>query len=164
MVYDGTNLQVFGASETSGVSLISSASFSAGALNLGNSWSLFLGNRLARDRAFSGQLDDVRFYVGAASSSFLAGIRQQALTAPATSDSQAVAPGITATPSIDGSELLLRITAVQSRRYILEAASDLGANATWTPVSTNIGADSVLTNTVPVDPREPARFFRYQVQ
>jgi hypothetical protein len=62
LTYDGATLNFYGGSETNAVSLQSSAAFAAGPVTLTNAWTLMLGNRLALDRAFAGQMDAVRFY------------------------------------------------------------------------------------------------------
>jgi hypothetical protein len=45
---------------------------------MGSAASLFLGNRLARDRAFAGWVDDFRLYTGAGDLSFVESVRQSA--------------------------------------------------------------------------------------
>jgi hypothetical protein len=85
LTYDGTTLNFYGGAETNSVALASSTSFPAGTVNLGNSWTLFLGNRLnggsgsPQNRAFQGRLDDVRFYIGAASLAYLENVRASAI-------------------------------------------------------------------------------------
>jgi hypothetical protein len=88
LTYDGATLSFYGGSETNSVSLLSSTNFPAGPINLGNSWTLFLGNRLnggagsPQNRAFQGMLDDVRFYTGAAALAYLENVRASAIRPP----------------------------------------------------------------------------------
>ena len=79
LTYDGSTLNFYGGSETNPVALQSSTPFAAGPVTLTGAWTLMLGNRLARDRAFSGQLDAVRFYAGACSLPTVESIRSAAV-------------------------------------------------------------------------------------
>lgn len=151
LTYDGTFLNFFGGSETNPVSLLSSEAFPAGVINLSNSWTLFLGNRNARDRAFQGRMDDVRFYVGAVSTADVELVRQAALSPPA--------PQIKV--RVQGSLLLLSSSTIGGVHYILQTAPSLGSPSIWTSMCSNLGALGFITNTVPLNQGEPSRFFRY---
>jgi len=151
LTYDGTFLNFYGGSETNPVSLLSSEAFPAGVINLSNSWTLFLGNRNARDRAFQGRMDDVRFYVGAVSTADVELVRQAALSPPA--------PQIKV--RVQGSLLLLSSSTIGGAHYILQTAPSLGSPSIWTSMCTNLGALGFITNTVPLNQGEPSRFFRY---
>lgn len=152
LTYDGATLNLYGGSESNVVSLASTTGFVAGAVPIGNSWTLMLGNRLARDRAFRGWLDDVRFFQEAAPLEYLETIRQQAMP-PAQINAQA-----------GGDQMQLRVNTRSGLKYILESTSDLAAAGTWTPVSTNLGTGGFITNTVPSASPALRNFFRYRIQ
>jgi hypothetical protein len=59
--------------------LISITAIAGQTVPLDSAASLFLGNRLARDRDFAGWIDDFRFYTGAGDSSFVESVRQAAV-------------------------------------------------------------------------------------
>ncbi|MGN6644201.1 MAG: LamG domain-containing protein, partial [Verrucomicrobiota bacterium] len=82
LVYSGTTLKFYGGSEAAPVALRSSVSFAAGDLNLSAAWSVLLGNRLDRIRAFQGLMDEVRLYVGAGDSNFLESVRVASMLQP----------------------------------------------------------------------------------
>jgi unsaturated rhamnogalacturonyl hydrolase len=152
LTYDGVTLNYYVGAETNSAALISAASFPAGTLPLGASWSLFLGNRLSRDRAFRGWLDDVRFYEHAAPLEFLETVRRAALAEPV----------IAATPA--GTNLMLRLQTKAGSSYVLESATNLAPPVVWAPTMTNLGAGGWLTNTLPLPPSTPKQFFRYSIQ
>ena len=80
MTFDGTNVTIYAGSETNLVSSQATNSASSGqTVNLGSSFNFFLGNRNAKDRVFQGSMADVRFYIGAASASFLESVRAAAI-------------------------------------------------------------------------------------
>ena len=151
LTYDGSTLNFYGGSETNPVSLQSSSAFPAGPVVLTNAWTLMLGNRLALDRAFSGQLDAVRFYAGACSLPALESIRSAAVAASAVSVNQS------------GNNLVLKVNTHTNALYILESTPSLSP-PNWTPVLTNTGLGSVITNNLPFNSGEAQQFFRYQIQ
>jgi len=63
-----------------------------------------------------------------------------------------------------GGNLSLQVATESGRTYVLESATSLFPTPAWTPVSTNPGTGGNMTNTVPVSPGTPQRFFRYQVR
>jgi len=152
LTYDGITLNLYGGSESNSVTLMSAAGFPAGTLPTGGSWTLFLGNRLNRDRAFRGWLDDVRFYDNAAPAALLEAIRREAIPEPVI------------TPSASGSDLLLEMQTRTGATYILETIAGLTPPAGWLPIATNFGDGGLLTNVAPLNLNEPARFFRYRIQ
>jgi hypothetical protein len=152
LTYDGATLKFYGGAETGSVDLVSSASFPAGELPVGATWSLFLGNRLSQDRAFQGWLDDVRFYQEAAPSNYLESIRQSAVADPVI------------VPTVLGTNLLIQTQTRAGKAYVLEAAFDLTPPATWLPTATNLGNGGRLTNLVPLNPAMAQRFYRYSLQ
>ena len=159
MTYDGTTLNFYGGSETNAVALLSSTSLAAGNVNLGNSWTLFLGNNITgangpRSRAFRGQLDDVRFYLGVASVNYLESVRAAA-TAP---------PAIVSTMTQGNSNIVFRTNTRLGTSYILQSAPDLTAPVVWTSVVTNAGTGGPLTNSLPQNSPAPKQFFRYLLQ
>ena len=157
LTYDGTNLNCYGGSETNVTTLISSASFPAGTIVLSNAWSLFLGNRLTQDRAFQGLMDDVRFYTGGvATPGFIENVRQAALAPPAALITSRVISG--------GTSMVLQAATVEGANYVLETTTSLTPPVVWTPLSTNAGTGSKITNTVPVSKSNPQQFFRYVAQ
>ena len=80
MTFDGTNVNIYAGSETNFLSYQASSTLSSGqTVNLGSSFSLFLGNRGAATRVFQGSMADVRFYTGAASSNYLEAVREAAI-------------------------------------------------------------------------------------
>jgi len=151
LTYDGSTLNFYGGSETNPVSVQSSAAFSAGPVNLANAWTLMIGNRLALDRAFSGQLDAVRFYNGACPLPALETIRSGAVTIPAILASQ------------NGGNLVFTMNTHTNALYILQSTPSLAPPA-WTPILTNAGLGGVITNSVPVAATTPQQFFRYEIQ
>lgn len=47
---------------------------------------------------------------------------------------------------------------------VLLTSTDMGPNATWTPVTTNVfGQDGCSTNNMPINPNEPKRFYRLSI-
>jgi len=151
LTYDGSTLNFYGGSETNPVSLQSSTAFSAGPVTLTNAWTLMLGNRLAFDRAFSGQLDAVRFYAGDCSLPALDSIRATAVAAPAISVIQ------------NGNQLVFKVNTHTNALYILQSTPSLSP-PNWTPVLTNTGLGSVITTNLPFTSGVPQQFFRYQVR
>lgn len=151
LTYDGSTLNFYGGSETNPVSLQSSTSLSAGPVNLINTWTLMLGNRWSLDRAFSGQLDAVRFYAGACSLSELEAIRSSAVALPVISASE------------NSGNLVFKTNTRTNALYILQATPSL-TPPDWTPVLTNAGVGSVITNSLPFDITAPQHFFRYEIQ
>lgn len=151
LTYDGATISFFGGSETNPVALLSSASLPAGTLPTGGNWSLFVGNRLARDRAFRGWLDDVRLYNSAVPLASLEPIRREALAEPIISS------------RVAGSNVVLRLQTRASLSYILEATTNLAPPAAWSSVATNLGDGGVLTNMAPVNPGGQNGFYRYRI-
>ena len=152
LTYDGAALNLYSGSETNSVALVSSANLALGGVPLGNSWTLFLGNRIApQDRAFRGWLDDVRFYLEAAPLDYLESVRREAMP-PARIDA-----------ARNGPEMLLRVNTRAGLTYVLEAAPSLAAPASWTPVFTNPGTGGIITNSFPMTPAARS-FFRYRIQ
>jgi beta-galactosidase len=79
MVYDGTNVSLYEGSDIASAALISKTSAPGQVVPLTTSAaSLFIANRLARDRDFAGWIDDFRFYTGAGDLSFVESVRQAA--------------------------------------------------------------------------------------
>jgi hypothetical protein len=71
-------------------------------------------------------------------------------------------PPITIVPV--GTNLLLQVSTVLGATYVLESTPSVSPTVVWTPLSTNLGTGGPLTNTVPMEPGTPQRFFRYQVR
>jgi len=82
ITYNGTNLNLYAGSQSSAVALVTTVAVPGVVINLGNSGSIFLGNRGDRLRAFDGMIDDTRFYLGAADATFLEAVRQSVLPDP----------------------------------------------------------------------------------
>jgi hypothetical protein len=78
MAYDGSNVTLYEGTDLTPATLISTTATAGQTIPLGSAASLFLGNRLARDRDFAGWIDDFRFYTGAGDLSFVESIRQSA--------------------------------------------------------------------------------------
>jgi unsaturated rhamnogalacturonyl hydrolase len=152
LTYDGMTLKCYSGSETNAVALMSSASFAAGTLPVGNNWTLFVGNRIARDRAFRGWLDDVRFYDSPAPLTQLDTIRRTAIA-----DSILSA-------KVAGSNLVLCLQTKMGKSYILETSTNLTAQPIWTAVATNSGDGGLMTNATPMNPGVPGSFYRYRIQ
>jgi hypothetical protein len=151
LTYDVATLKFYGGSETNPVSLQSSAPFAAGTVTLANAWTLMLGNRLALDRAFAGQMDAVRFYSDALPLSAIESIRAAAVALPAIAARQS------------GSNLVLTLHTRTNALYILQSTTNLALPA-WTPVFTNAGLGTVISNSVPINPAAPQQFYRYQIR
>jgi len=82
VTYDGTNYTAYRGTESNAVKQVGTAAFSNAVVNFGAympAFSLFLGNNNARAATFLGQMDDVRFYSGAAGSNCLEDVRWAAL-------------------------------------------------------------------------------------
>ena len=82
MVYDGSIISLYEGTDLTPATLISTTAAAGQTVPLGSNASLDIGNRLNRDRGFSGWIDDFRFYAGAGDISFVEGVRQSA-TGPA---------------------------------------------------------------------------------
>ncbi len=68
-------------------------------------------------------------------------------------------------PALAGTNLVFSTdNTLLGRNYVLLSSPSLQPPVTWTPVSTNAGTGSPITNQVPVNPVLPQQFFRYQVQ
>ncbi len=78
MVYDQTNVTLYEGTDLTPATLNSTTAAAGQTVPLGSAASLFLGNRLARDRCFAGWIDDFRFYTGAGDLSFVESVRQSA--------------------------------------------------------------------------------------
>jgi beta-galactosidase len=79
IVYDGTNVSLYEGSDIASATLISKTSAPGQVVPLtSGAASLFIANRLARDRDFAGWLDDFRFYTGTGDLSFVESVRQAA--------------------------------------------------------------------------------------
>jgi fibronectin type 3 domain-containing protein len=80
MVYDGSNVTLYeGTDKTPAVALSTNATAGQIVPLPTTSASLFLGNRLARDRDFAGWIDDFRFYTGTGgTAAFVESVRQAA--------------------------------------------------------------------------------------
>jgi beta-galactosidase len=78
MAYDGTNVTLYEGTDLTPATLISTTGAAGQTVPLGSTASLFIGNRLARDRCFAGWIDDFRFYTGAGDISFVESVRQTA--------------------------------------------------------------------------------------
>jgi hypothetical protein len=76
MTYDQTNVMIYEGTDQTPATLISATAAAGQTVPLGGTASLFLGNRLARDRCFAGWIDDFRFYTGAGDLSFVESVRQ----------------------------------------------------------------------------------------
>lgn len=152
LTYDGASLKFYGGSESNTVALLSSTPFAAGSVNLGNLGTLMLGNRLSQDRAFRGWLDDVRFYQEAAPLNYLEAIRHSA----------GADPGIL--PTLMGTNLLLQTQTRAGKLYVLESTFDLTPPVVWSSTATNLGDGGWLSNSVPLNPAIPQRFYRYLLQ
>jgi beta-galactosidase len=80
MVYDGTNVTLYEGTELASATLVSTTVAAGQTVPLSSSTaSLFIGNRLARDRDFAGWIDDFRFYTGGGDASFVESVRQAAV-------------------------------------------------------------------------------------
>lgn len=152
LAYDGASLNLYAGSETNSATLMSSAPLAAGSVVLSNSWSLFLGNRLNRDRGFRGQLDDARLYSGAGDANFIEAIRQ------------AAAPPARVAGALAADRLTLRVNTRPAGTYVLEATPDLTPPATWNSLSTNAGTGATLTNILIPDHTLPAQYYRYELR
>jgi hypothetical protein len=151
LTYDVATLKFYGGSETNPASLQSSTPFAAGPVTLANAWTLMLGNRLALDRAFNGQIDNVRFYSAALQLTELESIRVAAVALPAIAIRQS------------GTNFIFTLNTRTNALYILQSTTNLTLPA-WTPVSTNIGLGRIISNSVPINPAVPQQFFRYQIR
>jgi hypothetical protein len=78
MVYDGSNVTLYEGTDLTPATLVSTTATAGQTVPLGSAASLFLGNRLDRDRDFAGWIDDFRFYTGAGDLSFVESVRQAA--------------------------------------------------------------------------------------
>jgi beta-galactosidase len=76
MVHDGTNVTLYEGTDLASAALVSTTGVSGQTVPLSSTASLFIGNRLARDRDFAGWIDDFRFYTGGGDASFVESVRQ----------------------------------------------------------------------------------------
>ena len=79
MAYDGANVRLYEGTDVTPATLISTTSAPNQTVPLATAASLFIGNRLARDRDFAGWIDDFRVYIGAGDLSFVESVRQAAV-------------------------------------------------------------------------------------
>ncbi len=161
LAYDGTLLNFYGGSYSNSVALMSSASLPAGNINLGNSWTVMIGNNISgsagrQSRAFQGWIDDVRFYTGAASLNYLEGVRQA--LAPAIPTASVIGTGMS------NGNLMVTFNGGVGVTYILQSATNLTPPVTWTPIATNVGAGNSITNLVPFSAGKPRQFLRFLAQ
>ena len=151
LTYDGAILNLYGGSETNPVALKSSTSFSAGVVNLTGAWTLMLGNNLAQNRAFSGQMDAVSFYDGSCDLPTLEKLRSYAIALPVIHASRSE------------NALVLALNTRTNAFYILQSTPTLSPPS-WVNIATNPGIGTTVTNILPVNPAVPGQFFRYQIQ
>jgi len=152
MTYDGMTLRLYGGSETNEAALMSSTGFAAGPLPIGSNWTMFIGNRLARDRAFRGWLDDVRFYENAAPLNLLESIRHEGIAESIISC------------SVFGTDLVLRMKTKVGGSYVLQTTANLTPPVMWSTIATNLGDGDILTNSVMMHPGAAVRFYRYVIE
>ena len=142
--YDGTTIRVYSANETNPVVSGGSVANGGGNVNIGSSFSLWIGNRLSnRQRGFPAYFDDVRFYTGAADAGFLESVRLEAVTPP---DPYAGGTIISpATTVYAGTQVTLSAAAHSTNPIIAYQWQTDGGMGTWTdlPGST--------TNTYAID-------------
>ena len=80
-----------------------------------------------------------------------------------------VAGGIASSPTILGpyidgfGNLVIRTVTQSGYNYLLLSTTNLTLPITWITNSTTAGTGATITNTVPVNPAQPTKFFRYQV-
>ena len=158
LVYDGSLLNFYGGSYSNSVALMSTASLPAGTINLGNSWTVMIGNDINGSsgrqlRAFQGLIDDARFYTGAASLNYLEGVRQA--LAPAVPAASVIGTGMS------GNNLMVQYSGGVGVTYVLLSATNLTPPITWTPIATNIGSGSTITNLIPISATQPRQFLRF---
>ncbi|MGH7953534.1 MAG: LamG-like jellyroll fold domain-containing protein, partial [Limisphaerales bacterium] len=80
--YDGVNTTIYTGNETTPVNSGVSVANAGGSVNIGSSFSMWIGNRPGNGRGTPAYYDDVRVYTGAADTNFLENVRQSAVTAP----------------------------------------------------------------------------------
>ncbi len=79
MTYDGANIKLYEGTDILPATLVSTTGSAGQTVPLSSSVaSLFIGNRLARDRDFAGWIDEFRFYTGAGDATFVESVRQSA--------------------------------------------------------------------------------------
>lgn len=88
LTWDGTNLKIYKGTESTAATLVGTYQPAAGSIDLGSSFSLFLGNRSTYDRSFQGYIDDFRVYSG--SDANMEAIRASAVPEPGTLSALAV--------------------------------------------------------------------------
>jgi hypothetical protein len=154
MSYDGTNFNFYRGTETTPVVRMGTTN-GLGMLNLpvevGNSFSLFIGNNAAHNATAIGQFDDVRFYTGVVGENFLEHARRDD-----------IAPTLQCSV-VDGGDLSLTGRTVAGVNYVLQSSSTLAADS-WAPVLTNFGNGESVTNILPLYSAASNRFFRWVLQ
>ncbi|PWU18169.1 MAG: hypothetical protein C5B50_09690 [Verrucomicrobia bacterium] len=83
MAYDGNKVSLYEGTDATSATLISTITSAGQTVPLAPSLaSLFIGNRLARDRDFAGWIDDFRFHTGGGDLAFVEAVRQAAAGPP----------------------------------------------------------------------------------
>ncbi|MGN6555120.1 MAG: LamG-like jellyroll fold domain-containing protein [Verrucomicrobiota bacterium] len=134
--WDGQTMQFYRGTEEGAVSLLGSVAAPAGSVNVGSTFNLLLGNNSLRNRAVAGLMDDVRFYTGAATRSFLENVRQESLNFAAPANVQLT----TCT------EASLSWSAVPyATGYIIRRATTSGAETDYATSATVAFVDTAVT-------------------
>jgi autotransporter-associated beta strand protein len=138
MTFDGTNASIYAGSESNAASFQQQSSLSSGqTVNLGSSFSLFIGNRSAATRVLQGYMADVRFYTGAASSNYLENVRESAVPPSAPTGLSAVGYGSEASLSWN--------TVTNATGYIIKRSGSSGTETNYAIAATNSYVDTAVT-------------------
>jgi hypothetical protein len=160
VTYDGSSWRLYGGAESNAVALVSQEAMPGAMINLTNAFSLFVGNRSNFTRAFKGELDDVRFYLGTANLNTLEEVRIAGGGLPPVVIGPADAPRLFA--SAEGGQLVVAITnSLNGVIYVLESTPNLSP-ASWLPLATNVGTGLGLTNVMPIQ-SGTNQFFRQRL-
>jgi PKD repeat protein len=134
--WDGQTMKVYRGTETGAISLQTSVPAAAGAINVGATFNLLLGNILSQSRPFTGLFDDVRFYTGVADSNFLDSVRQEALIFSAP---------VNVSLTTCGGASLTWSPVPYATGYIVKRSTSSGAETDFATTATNVFIDTTAT-------------------
>ncbi|MDB6112448.1 MAG: hypothetical protein JWR69_4198, partial [Pedosphaera sp.] len=159
LVYDGTDLaKYYYGSEASPAKLVSVHSIGAQPVDFGGSGNIIVGNRPAdRARAFSGSIDEVRFYTGAGDANFVENIRQSSTPVVVSGlypDGSTLMQGTNTLVFTAGSTNGINLGGINVAVNGVDVSSNLvigGSSTSRTVTYTGLPVNATLLNNAPLD-------------
>jgi|GEM_PF-873543 hypothetical protein len=146
VTYDGAQCRLYRGTEQASVELVGSENLDEQGVQIGTKFNLLVGNSFTRNASFSGEMDDVRIYLGAATQNALEVIRREAAPTP-----------MVVSAARDGNLMGLMVNTQAGNTYVLQSTSNFPP--VWNSISTNLAASTSLTVKVPIN--KPQQFYRY---